>query len=365
MRSVVMKGNEGLQPPNCPPISTATTMLPGAREVANRSEIMSAKNGEGLKLRIRLAIGSGAYKVRRQIGRIDNPEVRRARGLSRVARTKPIDILQLGDSVVSWIAPYDSDRRPISRMLKDSFGPEVRMHSVHAGSYNPLIFNQFVRMLEGHSARPLVILPLSIRASVLTLTEHPAYNHKRASQFLSTVTAATPLRKIRAGFPPPTQSDFEQFHTLKFPTWAGDLTVGDYIRGLKRNDLSEDEAARLLYAYLHGGQVVQGAPLNTVRELGDRLRRLGVPVVAYETPVPVEKGIELFGSEFYELAKRNFDVLEDAFVSGYGDLPIVRTGLSMPTSHFIDWHDASEHLNEHGRSAITAAVVEAAMALRS
>jgi len=327
--------------------------------------MMSTKNGAGLGSRVRPAISYTANKVRRQIGRVDNGAVRRARALSRLARTKPIDILQLGDSVVSWIAPYDSDRRPIHRMLKDSFGPEIMTHTAHAGSYNPLIFNQFVRMLEGHGARPLVILPLSVRASTLTLLEHPAYGQKQASRFLSTVDATTPLRKIRQGFPPPTQSDFARFHELRHPTWAGDLTIGDYIRGLKSAELNEEEAGRLLYAYLHGGEVVQGPPLDVVRELGERLRTLGLPVVAYQTPVPVEKGVELHGPEFYALAERNFEVLEDAFVAGYGDVSIVRTGLTAPTTHFIDWHDGTEHLNELGRTAVTAAVVDAAMALRS
>lgn len=327
--------------------------------------MMSGKNGARLRSRVRPAISYTANKVRRQIGRVDNAEVRKARTLARLARTEPIDILQLGDSVASWVAPHDSDKRPLHRMLKDSFGPEVSMHTVHGGSYNPLLFNQFARMLEGHGARPLVILPLSVRASSLTLTEHPANSNKRASRFLSTVDATTPLRKIRKGFAPPTQSDFEQFHALRFPTWAGDLTVGDYVQRLKGADLSEGGAGRLLYAYLHGGEIARGVPLDLVRELGERLHRLGVPVVVYQTPVPVEKGVELHGPEFYDLAERNFAVLEHAFASGYGEVPVLRTGLTAPTSHFVDWRDGTEHLNELGRTTLATAVVDAVKPLRS
>ena len=162
------------------------------------------------------------------------------------------------------------------------------------------------------------------------------------------------------GFPPPTQDDFAQFHALKFPTWSGDLTVGEYLRRLKGADRSEDESAKLLYSYHHGGEIERGAPLDRLRELGNRLRRLGVPVIAYETPIPVEKGVEFHGSKFHKLAERNLAVLRDTFASGYGDAPILRTGLAVPTAHFIDWRDGDEHLNEHGRSTIAAAVLDAA-----
>ena len=314
-------------------------------------------------IKLRPAISATADKVRRQIGRIDNAEVRKARGLARRARKKPLDVVYLGDSAASWVAPYDSDKRPLHRMLKDGFGPEVAVHAVHGGSYNPLIYNNFLRLLEGLPTRPLVIVPLTVRVHTLPWIEHPLYGHQRASQFLSTVDATTPLRKIRKGFEKPTPADFERFRALEFPTWAGNLKIGDYIDRLKGNALDGDDAARLLYAYHHGGEIVQGAPVDRVRELGDRLRRLGVPVVVYQTPVPVEKGVELHGPSFFELAERGFAVLEEAFVSGYGDVPIIPTGLTMATSDFIDWRDGSEHVNERGRSTIASAVVAAAEAL--
>ena len=321
---------------------------------------MPAHQGRPARSRLRPAISFTADGVRRQIGRIDNAEVRKARRLARRARTAPPDVLYLGDSAVSFVASYDADKRPLHRMVGDALPPEVTMHAVYGGSYNPLIYNEFVRLLEGHEARPLVILPLWVRGRTLPWIEHPVFGHQRASQFLSTLDATTPLRKIRKGFARPTQAEFERFRALEFPTWAGDLRIGDYIDRLKGNTLDGDEAARLLYAYHHGGEIDTGGPLDTVRELGARLRRLDLPVVVYQTPVPVEKGVELHGPSFFELAERNFRLLEEAFVSGYGAVPILPTGLSVPTTDFIDWRDGSEHLNDRGRSVIAAAVVAAA-----
>jgi hypothetical protein len=107
---------------------------------------------------------------------------------------------------------------------------------------------------------------------------------------------------------------------------------------------------KLLYAYHHGGSVVADPSLNAVTALGARLRSLNATVVRYETPVPVEKGEEMYGPGFRELARQNFAAAEEAFVAGYGPgASMVRTGTSYPTTDFIDWRDGSEHLNEHGR----------------
>lgn len=315
--------------------------------------------------RLRPAISRAAGSARQQIARVDNPEVRKARRLARQARTSSMDVLELGDSMVSWTAPHDTDKRPFHRMLKESLGPEATMHVVHGGSYNPPIYNQFIRMLEGRPTRPVVIMPLTPRVRTLPWIEHPAYGLREPTRFLSAVGPETPLRKIRMGSAPVTREEFERFYALKFPTWAGDLTIGDYVRPLKAGQLGEQEAVRLLYAYHHGGEVEAGSSLDSVRELGERLRRLELPVVVYQTPVPVEKGVELHGSQFYDLAERNFAMLEEAFMAGYGHVDVLRTGLTAPTSHFIDWRDGSEHLNEHGRSTIATAVVKAAKALLS
>lgn len=314
--------------------------------------------------RLRLAIGNVAYKVRRQVSRFDNAEIRKGRTLARKARNDSLDVLLFGDSLTSFTAPYDSDRRPFHRMLKDAFDPSLSFHAVHGGSFNPLLLNQYVRLLEAGRARPLVVLPLTVRVRTLPWMEHPAYGHRQASDFLASLDPSAPLRRIRKGLPVPPPEEWDRFYELPFPTWAGDLTIGEYVRPLRGRLLSEDlDDARLLYAYHHGGQILPGEPLDAMQELGERLRRLDVPVVAYQTPVPVEKGVELHGPGFRELAERNHALLEEAFLAGYGEAPVVRSGVSIPTRDFIDWRDGSEHVNQQGRLFIVDQVAEAARSL--
>lgn len=318
----------------------------------------------GLKSRVRPMISFTADKVRRQIGRVDNPEVRKARMLLRQARKDNIDILELGDSMVSFVAAYDTDKRPLHRMLKDAFDPGAQFVAVHGGSYNPPIYDQYLRLLEGTQSRPIIILPLTVRVRTLPWIEHPLYGHKRAVDFLTSVDAQGPLRKVRLGLTAPTADEFKRFRALKFPTWMGDLSIGDYILRAKDASLSKDDVAKILYAYHHGGEIVTGGSLDMVRALGERLRRLDVPVIVYQTPVPVEKGVELYGQSFYDLAERSFATLEDAFRAGYGDIETLKTGLNVPTEDFIDWRDGSEHVNDRGRSVIARAVIDAVNAVR-
>jgi len=325
---------------------------------------MSPQDDGPAHSRLRLAIGNVAYKVRRQVSRFDNAEIRKGRTLARSARKGSPDVLLFGDSMTSFTAPYDSDRRPFHRMLKDAFDPSLSFHAVHGGSFNPLLYNEYIRFLEAGRARPLVVLPLTVRVRTLPWMEHPSYGHRRASAFLASLDPSTPLRRIRKGLPVPPPEVWERFYALPFPTWAGDLTIGEYVRPLRGRALSEDlDDAKLLYAYHHGGEILPGEPLDAMQELGERLRRLDVPVVAYQTPVPVEKGVELHGPQFRELAERNHILLEEAFLAGYGEAPVVRTGVSIPTRDFIDWRDGSEHVNQQGRLLIVDQVAEAARSL--
>jgi hypothetical protein len=321
---------------------------------------MAARPGTWtLRVPFRPQIGLLADKVRRQISRFDDAEVRKARRLARLSRADALDVLYLGDSESSFVALYDVDGRQLFRMISDLLGETVRMHTVHGGSYNVPLYSGFLRLVQASESRPLVILPLSIRFRTVPWIEHPVHGRKRAVQFLSELDPNAPLWRIRKGFPPPTPAEWDAFHRLPHPTWAGDWTIGDYVERLKNAAVRDDDWVKLLYAYHHGGRVPQGSTLDEVTRLGAELRQLGVPVVAYLTPVPFQKGEEFYPG-FSELAQMNFADLEEAFVAGYGPgATVLQTGMVSGTDEFIDWRDGSEHLNEHGRRRLAASIAEA------
>lgn len=307
----------------------------------------------------RQRVGNVAYQVRRQIGRVDNPEVRKARHLARLSRAGELDVLYLGDSTTIFTAPYDTDRRPLHAMISDDLAEVGEVHTICGGSYNPPLHSGYLRQVVPDAPPALVIVPLCVRMRTAPWVEHPVYGHKSAAAFLATVDSRTPLARIRLGLPLAGPDEWERFYALPHPTCVGELKIGEYIRRLKQMPEHDDERVRLLYAYHHGGQIREGADLEAVTNLGRELRELDVKLVVYQTPAPVEKGAEFYGSQFRELARQNLARLDDAFTKGYGDIDILQTGTAFSTAEFIDWYDGSEHLNQTGRRRLADQIVAA------
>ncbi|MCU1658466.1 MAG: hypothetical protein JWO57_3122 [Pseudonocardiales bacterium] len=313
---------------------------------------------------VRRRLSVGVYHARRTMARLDNAEVRGARQLLTRLRTDPPDVLYLGDSALSFVSPADEDKRRLYTMVGDALGPDVSMHVLHGGSYHPALYTQYLRLAATTGARPLVIVPICVRVRTLPWIEHPIFGHKQATAFLHGLGPHVTPRQVRAGFPRPTPADFSSFHRLPHHTWAGELTVGDYIRRLKdpaTHGLDERGRLKLLYAYHHGGLVPdEGEHIEAMTRMGRMLRELGCAVVAYQTPVPVQKGSELHGAQFAELATRNFAVLDAAYRAGLGaDAEILQTGTVFGTEEFIDPRDGSEHLNQVGRDRLSEQIVAA------
>ena len=319
----------------------------------------------GLLQSLRPAISRTAQRARRQLGRVDNAEIRQARRLARVTRKGDLDVVYLGDSTVSWVAPDDLDRRKVDAMLREALSaraPGLRMHATHGGSYNPRLYSALLRMVHVADGRPCIVVPLCVRVRTIPWMEHPAFGHQIAADLLLDMPTDVPLRRIRKGIEPPTASDFEHFYTLPHPTWSGGETVGDHVLPLKSGELAEDEYVKLLYAYHHGGRVHEGKATDTVRQLGADLRALGVPVVVYQTPIPHAMGNEIHGRGFRELAQENLATMDAAFREGFGPIDILQTGLDFDTEEFLDWRMADEHLNEHGRRRLAEMLADAVVA---
>jgi hypothetical protein len=144
---------------------------------------------------------------------------------------------------------------------------------------------------------------------------------------------------------------------VPYSTLLGEGIVDDYVSKIHEYGRrgNHDERVRMLYAYHHGGLLKAGSPeMEAVTRMGCTLRELGAPSVVYQTPVPVEKAVELFGTEMAERTAASFAVLNAAYRLGAGaDAHIIECGTSFSTDEFIDPRDASEHLNETGRRRLT------------
>ncbi len=324
------------------------------------SESTDGRDGTTAKGRLK---AWAAPRVRKLLFELDNPHVKRGRLMLKRLREDPPDIIGFGDSSWSFTSPHDEDRRTLRTMVHDELGAEVRMHEVDGGGYHPPLFSAFLHVVGTTDARPLIILPLCIRMRTVW-SEHPRCTFLGPIGALREVEASWPLRKVRHREKVPPDEAYAAFDLLPLSTFAGDLTVGDHRRPLRdpaAHGLDHEARVRLLYAFYHGEALQPGCrTLQETTQLGQDLKDLGLRVVAYQTPVPVERGSELHGEQFRQRAVDNFALIDEAFLAGYGDTQILQTGVTFSTDEFLDPDDGTEHLNDRGRRRLAAGIAAAA-----
>jgi len=299
--------------------------------------------------------------ARRAFVRLDNPEVRHARVLVKRLRRRAPDVLYLGDSTTVFVGGADVDRRSLGEMIRGELAGRADLHVIGGGGYHTGLHAAYLHLLGAASPKPLVLHSLWIRGRYPPWIEHPVYGHRRAIALINGLDPSTPLWRIRASLPAPEPDEFEAFYRIPHRTLLGDLTVGDYVRPLKNGALAPDERLRLMYAYHHGAELAADADgIADVANLGRRLREAGCRTVAYQTPLSVETGVQVFGSEFAQLVARNWRLIDDAYREGMGgEARILETGMIFPAAEFIDPADADEHLNDEGRLRLARLIVAA------
>lgn len=289
--------------------------------------------------------------------RLDNPEVRAGRRLVERLRAGRLDVLYLGDSASVFVAPYDRDQRTLTQMILDDLGSDVAVHAIAGGGYGPALQQAYVRLIVPSGQRPLILLPECIRVAYRAWTRHPVYGYERALAALLAADPTGPTWRIRAAIGGPTVTQMRAHDHRRHVTLAGKSTVGEHRRPLKDpagHRLTDQQQQQLLYAYHHGARLQDGEGMPKTLALGRELAEHHFAVVAYQTPVPVQRGAELLGEALVELVRRNFHDLDDAFAQGYGRHRVLQTGRAFDTADFVDHTDATEHLNERGRLRLAA-----------
>lgn len=304
----------------------------------------------------RATVRSGVARVRRGVNRVDNAEVRQARGLLRAVRgRRPPTIIAFSESTALWVAPQDRDRRKLFAMVGDDLPASERLHTIAGGSFSSSMHLRFLRLLQHEDVRPILVVSLWTRGRTDPWIEHPTYGYKDTMTVLDRLPPRPSLTRVRASLRRPTAEDFDAFYRLPCETLIGERSIGEYVCELKdpvRFANEPDARSRLIYAYHQGSRLHAGSPqLGPVTELGRLLRKTGLPIIAYQTPISVATGVRLHGPDFETLTTSNFATLDAAFHEGYGtDIDIIQSGTIFDEDEFIDVSIADEHLNAKGRS---------------
>jgi hypothetical protein len=291
--------------------------------------------------------------ARRWRDRLDAAEIRQARQLLQRVRQGPLDVLYLADSTAYFVSPTDTERLQFRFMLISELQRDLSILAIGGGGYHPGIWSNWVRLMTAASSqRPLMIVPLSLRPADDTWLYHPRHGHQAAVATLGRMPDDYPAWRVRRIIRRPTSEDMLTHDLRPHPSFLGeDLTIGDYRRRLTGPDsatLDKAERNRWLHAYQYTRPLrMEDDGPRRMTAFAAKLRELQFPAIAYQTPSPLQIGTELWGSKFVDRVRENHDLLEEAFVRGYPETKVLRTGMNFEPSEFLV--DGTEHLNELGR----------------
>lgn len=288
--------------------------------------------------------------------------VANARRLLRSVRSET-DVVQLGDSMLSWCHPDDDDQRLFPQMVRESLGHRHYV-SVHGPGYHMGIYHRYLKMLAMQGTLPrLLIVPLTYRQCAQMWSRHPRNGYAFATAKLDEfLTRGRPAWSMIARRQRKDPAAMAQFRALTHPCrWEGTKTNGEFI-DLIRNGSRDDATIRHTYAYLHGEALnPRQFAVRRVEDFGRYAASLGVPVIAYENPVNVETGSSAWGEHFRAHTQRNIDIVSQALLAGAGRLGrVCRTGTTVGADSFVFPHDGIEHQRDTGRLLLAAAIVQEA-----
>ncbi len=295
----------------------------------------------------------------------DVPEVAMLRRLVRAySSNKPPPILFFGDSCTLFFSWDDADRRRLPELVADDLGLRRSLVAIRGGGYTPALFMAYLRVLSGLSGRPrLIIVPLCGRMRLLPWTEHPFFRFDAAIKTIAQLSHRQ-WYLIRARKTPVDRRMFDHYERLVYRTrFDEDRTVGDYrsvILAQRDCPTGQEEYVRTLYNYHYGGFIENDPTIFHLTDLRRMLDTLGIPVVAYETPVNHEMGSQLFGIEFRAHTAENFRAMRTAFGPVSETTRLAPTGLICKKTDFVDPLDGTEHLNLAGRLRVAHEIAEQA-----
>ena len=311
----------------------------------------------------------GSVRVQQQATRIralrnrwvDQPliQVERAR---RQLAAGDLDILYFGDSsCVTWTFD-DPDRTLIPELVAQRLNGSVA--TIAGPGYGANVFSEVVRLLGTMDQRPrAVVLTVTLRPNVIThVSRHPQFSYDRSVAAMRRVKSARHrIRAVGRGGVTNSPQERAEFMATPIPTrWGGEITVGEFRDRLQGQGPPpwppEIEAIR--FNYFHGEIVPPDhRGFAEARELAQRLKEYGVPVVPFWGIPPMERGELNFPGEFEKHVREQFAMLEGALADGYPGFPSM-VDVDLDDVDFEDSQNGNEHYRFSGRVKIADAIVD-------
>jgi hypothetical protein len=267
-------------------------------------------------------------------------------------------VVGFGDSVWERVSRDDLDRRTLAQMLAEILRDRgVSTHFVHGSGYNQLVFLGFVRVLASLRAKPAAaIIAVNLRSFSPQWQFNPLWRADAERRALARYLSS---RRTPRFLPPafPSARDVVEYDATRV-SYPGTsyTTIGDFRRIVAARPDGEDaraERMRVLFRfhYMHP-LVASNDHLVALSETLRTLQTLGVRTLCYITPVNVMAGNRHLGADFERIVSKNVDVIHSLIQQSAADVELVDLSRAFPSGLFFHDDEATEHLNEAGRTRL-------------
>jgi len=287
--------------------------------------------------------------------------------------SRPVDVLFFGDSTIRFTGERDVNRDGIDTFFLNQSG--LSICAIASQGFTAILYSQYVQLLDSTRYRPkLVIIPVNLRVFSDSVAKRPS--------------TSFPLRQIYTRYRAIGVFEWRDYLKYRFlgledrlnnewrnqPVVHGTVNLGTNgeILAASRIDEPLDYAperepqyARQLaikFRYHYMMPVETNDPmLKRIEETLGHLKKLGIPVLLYLTPINVQDGDRYVGTEFSEQVFRNVSVIKGR-IAAHGET-VIDLSRSLDPSFFIHKRDVFEHLNTDGREFVAQQVAQVALEL--
>lgn len=300
-------------------------------------------------------------RVRRTISaKRTDIEIRQLRALQAAysgAKDGP-EVLLIGDSAMLWVGITESETRTLAQMIKDCLPDSVSVHAMAGPGYNPRIINVFLEALAQCSSRPkIVVLPASLLMATRGWSTHPTFSYIRETPELRRILHDDDRRARR--LPRATHEDWEEWDRQPLPSLFGARRTMGEARLITQSPLEPPKWAppvtrfqralrtrHMLDVYNAERLTADSPGVTLLADMGAAARTLGVPTVAYISPVDREVLVTVFKEPVLAHLEANAEVMSGAYLDAAG--PGHRVVNALLASSATDFGDPV-HLNGAGR----------------
>ena len=243
---------------------------------------------------------------------IDNPAYPWELNELRKGISKGTEVFYLGDSVLSFNEPEDTDKRYLPQMLEQELG--VPVQPVNHASNHMLVYQEVFRYLQLRTSGPItVVLPINLRIFSPEISERPSYQFER-QRFIFHYAAnpwiepfLLPALVFKA-FPknPKSLAGFR-----KTEVYYGKQSVGkvaDFEHRLYEAPSLAQEGDQWIYYYGYG--LTRNHPqFQSFEKIIDMsVNEPRVNLVTYITPIDYQGGVRTLGERFSRQIQKNISL---------------------------------------------------------